>query len=447
MKMEEKDSNLSKLVYPKIKFSSEPTKLKKKGPVTLRWNVKEAEETILWKSTAMIPTPVDWLEISQLGEKVKPQEEIKQRVEQTTAFYLAARNRRGWAAERIVFEFEERKAHPKGETWDRNLPERFAKKMEKKPDGESTPAIVAQIGMREIDQALKSIRFPHKVWLLGGGLPPVINMSVSSQVIFQDETATISWDVKNLDVSSLGIGGYKTVLIPNGDSSGVKNDGGGWLSGGGPPVQGDWIDSMVIDGTFFPGFQSFGAGISGTSGGLASDAGVWLDRLYTPNFTGTGSTPPRVKEIRDALREIDKRLHYGAIFWDAYMDYTLPAFKNKHLNRLDFYHLLRDVVWNISIVTFECKDRPDSEYGIGPGKYGTGDFADYDPHIYLNWFPNHTPNVVYVVCHELVHKCGFNSDLWLKGGNYKVPQIEDMAFYATDVCLGYPAALDPSLWP
>lgn len=442
--LQEKGKILSKPIYPEIEFSSEPTQIKKKGSVVLKWNAKEAEETILWKNTVVSPAHVDWLQISQLGEKVRPQNEIKLALEQTTAFYLAARNHRGWSAKRIVVELKEKKAQPKGEMWDRNLPERFAKRMEKKSDGEPTPVIVAQIGTHQIEQAFKHIREPRMV-PLSGGLPPLINMSVSSEVIFQDESSTISWDIKNADVSSLSIGGYETVLIPNGDSSGVKHNGGGYLSSGYPPVQGDWNGSEKINGTFFKTYQEFYVGISSIGGGVTSTADVWMDRLYTPNFGGNGSTPSRIKEIRDALRDIDKRLHYGCIYWDTYLDTTLPAFKNKHLNRIDFYTLLRDVVLNISIVTFNCQDLPDSDYGPPP-KHGTGDFADYDSQVHLNWFPSHTPNVLYVVLHELIHKCGFNIDLMMKG-NYTHDQIEDMAFYVGDVCFGYPAQLDPQLWP
>ena len=73
---------------------------------------------------------------------------------------------------------------------------------------------------------------------------------------------------------------------------------------------------------------------------------------------------------------------------------------------------------------FDCQDVADKDWGAG---YWQG----YTNKIVLQWSPSKTPNLPYVIVHELMHKCGFNGAL-LK--YYSVAEIEKQCHTVSEAC-------------
>jgi hypothetical protein len=371
---------------------------------------------------------------------------MRLKLDKATAFYVAARSRKGWSVKRLIVELEqrERKSKTEAELWDRNPPERIAKQMTDK----KTPIIATHIETHQIEEALRRIR-PPGMKPLSGGLPPLIIMSVDHDVIFQDESAKTSWNVTGADVSYTDLEGTSRFLIPDNSGNACAVKYGGLEIGGGssPPIQGDFTGSHIINSSFFPTTQHWVRSVRSTNSvGYVRDY-RFIDRLDVPKFTGDVATSSRINMVRDALRQCFKLLRSGRIYNDTFLDNVIPAFKNKHLDRISFYYLLYDLITNISIVTFHCQDLPDSEFGK---TYSWANAKNWSNTIWLSWFfPSKGGPGAKGIFHELVHKCGFNYNMQLgMGGGYNMPQVEDMVYYIVDVFFGEtPDPLDPSLWP
>jgi len=244
--MREERNVLPEIALPEIEFSADKTRIERGQSVALRWNVKEAKEATLWESTVLpsAPEPLDWMRISQLGEKVKSADEMELTPEETTAYYLVAKTPLGMSGRRIVVEVVvEEKPIPEPEIWEPE--ERFLERIEERShvawiEGPARPApsVIAELAWRLAEQ-----------WVLldgpGPGLPPLITISINPQVIFEDESAVLSWTIANANCATGGVGMQQTFMVAwAADYSGTKMDGGGWGAGGMPPcalpMSGSW---------------------------------------------------------------------------------------------------------------------------------------------------------------------------------------------------------------
>jgi len=422
-----------KNILPKIEFSADKTLIESGEPITLRWNVKEAEEVILWESVVLpsAPEPLDWMRISQLGRKVKSTNNMEFTPEETTAYYLVVKTPLGISGRRIVVEgVAEEKPIPKPKIWE---PEEG---LIEKLDEKSHLAWVEEPARLKSSVMVESARrLAEQLVPFGGGpgQPPSIKISVNPQVIFEDESTTLSWTIGNANCAGKSEKVEGTSMIAwAGNYSGTKITGGFW--GAGATVSCPWgllpmSDSEKIDGKKLGGARHESHSIYAENAmGKSATAWQWVDILSVPQFTGA-SNATRIANIRNAIKTIDKKLRNGCIYNDTYLDTKVDAFKKGHLDRKEFWALLLVQLQNIGLVTFNCKDVTDAQWK----KTGGVQWAIFKNDITLFWSPSHTnPNFPRWIMLALVLKCGFNNDLGKFG--YSGSDIFSQAWDVATAC-------------
>lgn len=413
---------LFETAVPKIEFSSDKTQIDRGKSVVLRWNVEDAEEAILWKSTVLpsAPEPLDWWRISELGEAVKFVDEVELTPDETTAYYLVAKTPTGMRGVRSVVEVVEEEGKPTPEIW--KPQKRILKGMNEKahlgwierPDRPSQSDIITQFEL--------ALRMAEK-WF--GAPPPTIKVSANPEVIFEDESSLLSWDISNANCAESTLTTSMTRMVTkNAGISGTKVTGGGHGAGGMPPcalsMKGNWNISGQLLGS-----HHIEVHISARNAiAKSAAASQWVDILSIPTFTGA-CTAARQTAIRNAIKDIDENLRNGCIYNNSALNTKVAAFKAGHLNRIVFWARLLAELQNIGLDTFNCKDVKDTDWGAGH-------WATYTNEIILEWSPSYTPLLEYVILHELIHKCGFNSDLYKFG--YSKNDIENQAEAITCAC-------------
>jgi hypothetical protein len=261
---------------------------------------------------------------------------------------------------------------------------------------------------------------------------PVVTVTVNAPVLFTDEQPpTVSWSSSGATCLTSGFGLYRCVLVPGLDNdppflmSGTEPDGASYGFGGGVacslPASGQIsLPNAFLTSPFGPAHYRWGISAAGTSG-QGTYAGVWFDILPVPKFAGA-VTPPRIALVRSHLKEIDQKLRNGGILFDATLDTTVAAFREKRLNKYDVWRRLLLEIQNLQNLVFQCEDQA----------YGGGHWVAGSNTIQLYWKAQTgqgpSPEAV---LHELVHKCGFNGYLrtW-----YSHEQIEDQTYLVASSC-------------
>lgn len=421
---EERMNQLDHTLGPEIQVFAESTCIKRGQPVAINWHVEGAEWATLWISASLpyASEPLNWLRIAEIGETVPIEERIERVLEVTTAFYIVAKNPLGLSGRRVIVEVaEEIETVAEPETW--SPQKQFLPQME-----DPSQLAWVELSINDeltvlLDQLVLKLH-TGEVWHAGS--PPNLSLSASPQVIFTDENATLSWKITNANCAQLGVTMNRTDLVVDGSNiSGTKPQGGGWGSGGMPPCVLQMNDNCKFSGKFFGhGHQVHWLSASNVMAKSAS-ASRWIDILSIPKYKGA-ATPSRKSDIRSALKTIDNKLRQGAVYNDSSLDSKVPVFKNNHLNRKAFWWRLVEEIENIELDTFHCKD-------VANKDWGAGHWQEYANEIVLEWSPQHTPWLAYVIVHELMHKCGFNSTL--KKWGYNKNEIEQQCHTVSGACI------------
>lgn len=413
---------LPRIILPEIEFSVDRIRVERGQTVTLQWRIQQANEAALFVSTILPKNPehLNWLRIKELGEKVELNNSLKLTVEETTAFYLVAQSQQGLRGAKAVVEVAEKEAEHEPVIWEPQ--EQFLEQMQEglgiewiEETVQPTPSEIAA----QIESALRMT----EQWLDRQTLP-VISIVAKPKVIFADESSTVSWQISNANCADMSI--FATHTKAFADSTKIS---GNWINGTGYTTGGSPKCSLSMKGNDSWAGQAYNQGHIKVSihasnpMGKSATKSTWIDILSTPQFKGT-ATAKRQSEIRNAIKDIDKKLRNGCIYNNAALDQKVAAFKDGHLNRKQFSARLLVELQNLKLVTFHCKDVADKDWEAGH-------WVDYTNEILLEWSPKYTPYLEYVILHELTHKCGFNSDL-LK--YYSKASIENQAHLVSGVC-------------
>lgn len=241
---------------------------------------------------------------------------------------------------------------------------------------------------------------------------PSIIVSMTPNVIFIGESALLSWDVANANEVSRGMSINHTGLLADPTSiSGTKIDGSMFGGGGAPPGAFGFKGQETIDknnqGMYTPSWQNWGFTAQDSFGNSATKY-VNLNILSEPNYSGK-VTPQRKDTIKNALRDITKRIMSGSIYWDTQLDTKIAAFQKNLITRAQLWGNLRNVLFNLHLLTFNCIETKAGDQNFG------GVCIDYSNEIKLEFPTTYNPYYEYIILHELVHKCGFNGALLYKG--------------------------------
>ena len=404
---------------PEMELFVEPQVQSQGKPVLIGWKA-EADEVLMWHSPDALVNiePDNWAGISHLCKPVEQSGRIEMPLETSTALYLVARSANAWSGIQEIIPLAARELEKKPTTWS-PLPQ-YLPQMEDRSFVKWTSMNHRPLWEALLPQ-LRSLAKTAATWNAG----PTVTLTASPQVIFEDESSTLSWSLANSNCASSGLSHHKTGLVIDTSSySGTRRGGGGFGAGSSLPcgVQngtGSWeVTSKVTSGP-----SHARAWLNASSPiGSSIEKTVWIDLLSVPK--SQGATPQRLAEIRNAIRDIDSRLRTGCIINDTWLDSKVDAFKKQHINRKQFWFRLLAELQNIGLVTFICNDVSDTDWSAGSWKDFTND-------IVLEWSPSHTPYLEYVILHELCHKVGFNGSL-LK--YYSVPEVENQAHTVSGAC-------------
>ncbi len=412
----EQEQLLPEVVWPQIAFSIEPREIRSGEHVLLGWNVEDAEEVTLWASTDPLTSAEDvhWEEISELGESVALTDRMELPVEETTTFYVVARTGLGMAGAAIVVEVLEDVELVAPHYW--RINKRFSKASGERP---ATPT--SSVMLSQVESALTAAG----LWFASPA-PPTASSSVNPHVFFENGSTTLAWNVTNASTVSFGTSMTRSFLAADATKlSGTKSAGASWGSGGSPPLDISKTNSYSGTATIkgLPqGPRHEWRGVSAYGLGASATAQEWTDVLSIPKFQGCSSS--RQNNVRNAILDIDQNLRTGCIYYNTGLDKTVAAFKAGHLSRKGVWGDLVVHLQNIELVTFNCKDVTDN-------KWAAGGWADYSNTIDLEWSPNHTPWLEYVILHELLHKIGFHSAL---KKYYSIAEIENQVHTVEGAC-------------
>ena len=400
-----------------LELSADRTAIDKGQSSTLQWRADGDAELTLWKGEEAIdPDSIDWRRFLDLGERVDRTGRQLLTPAETTHCWLVARTPVGIRGEHVVIEVRDgRGKYVEPVTWSPkpellNRMEQHAYSRQPRPPHDRQPGVL-------LAPLEKVLQWAHQ-WSAGGG-PPGISVTTSHEVIFENETATVTWSVTDATCATPGYSVVSHRLIP-GSICGTQLDGASVGFGGYPPCVG------TSGNATFPQLPMIGSshivmGVSAINSSKSASAAVWIDILSLPQFNGA-ATAGRVAAIKTAIKNIDKNLRAGCIYNDASLDVTVPAFKNGQLNRKTFWWRLLVELQNLKLDSFVCND-------VADNNWGGGHWGDYGNDVILEWSPSHTPNLEYVILHELVHKCGFNSAL-----PYSHNDIENQAHAVSGSC-------------
>lgn len=264
-----------------------------------------------------------------------------------------------------------------------------------------------------------------------------IIINKAQRIIFNDETFDLKWGIASANSYQRSFTYQNIKLVPSKNSypvnfkmfSGVKIGGGSSLKGTTPSIsiapktsatKNETVSCRVTKGSGEEEIYAF----SSTLSAMSKDK---VDIISIPKFKGNGANTARKTAIRAACRDIYKQLKSGRILNDIYLDSKIDPFKKGYINRQDLWQWLLLSFQNLDLVTFNCTE----VYSDSALKY-IGQWSGKNPNtVNLCWSPSKTPNLKYVILHEFMHKCGFNTYLLLKG--YSGKQIENLAHELAEV--------------
>ncbi len=368
----------------------------------LRWSV-DTDRVSLYSSTVAASTceQVNWPSIEERADAVPSSDSTTFVIEETTAFYLLARTDGELFARRVVVHVRS-DSDDEAHSWS---------PLESHHDAMSEKNVV----IWRPEPAAEMLT--PVSWHAG----PSVSLSASRVVAFDNESVRFSWDVRNASCAQRTFGASHTRLAPDtSQNSGTAVVGGWTMQSFAPPCQkvGSGSDTITHASP-----QIYGQTIwaENPSGPLIRGAHAYFVR--SPAFRGNYST--RVNAIRHAIRDIVTRLKRGCIVNDKSLDTSVPAFRDKRLDRRAFYSRLLAEFENLHLLTFECVDfAKDSD-----NYYGR--FTDRSNTIQLGWSPNRQPYLPYVILHELCHKAGFHSSLL---PYYSRASIENQTHQVSGIC-------------
>jgi hypothetical protein len=413
------NSNLLENYVPKTNFFSDKIMIERGECVDIGWNVVGADNVRFW-STPVLPfttKPIDWLNLFRIGAEVKVEDKIEVYPSETTAYFLVAQGPLGMSGRQIVVEVPDikKRAIEKPPHSYKCMP---IEKMASKPH-------IAWVNIcRHKHTDLKEVQIVRPVGILmpiRGSPTPTINLSSSNDVIFNDESATISWNISNATCIDYGLG-FAGGGCPNY----------GCYAGGGTPacvmpnvgqITVELSNLTSNDNNIRHGIAYFGIDASNSMGGKA-DADLSIGILSLPKFSGA-SNQKRINEVKNAIKTIFRALLNYCILSDTTLDNSVAAFKDGHLKRTDVYWNLRKEINCMELNTINCKDVSDQDFDGGDWD------SKYPNVIGIEWSPNHLPCLEYVILHELTHKIGFNEYLlqW-----YDRPNIEMQTYKVASAC-------------
>jgi len=233
--------------------------------------------------------------------------------------------------------------------------------------------------------------------------PPIIDISINPQVIFEDESAVLSWSIADASCAESRIYTFLERLTEDTENiSGTRIISGEW--GEFEPLS----CSLEMDGV-----TSFTPGVLGPHHrthsinarnlmGEEAVASADMDILSLPQVSACTGT--RERAIKSAVKNVYVMLKGGCIASDGTLDATVDVFSRGLISRGQLWgYLLRELM-NINVDTFVCQDVEDEEWG-------GGHWTEYANNISLDWSPSWSPYLEYVILHELIHKCGLNNSL------------------------------------
>jgi hypothetical protein len=414
---------------PHISLRAEPSRVPPGAPSLVTWTVEGAEDLVLIEGPAPMDPPVgnrSMMSLFESGERVAPMGERFVDVESTKEFRILARNGAGVASAGVVVGVELEPVAFEPVLWnDAPLVQPFH---------ESAPARF----VGSLDTLVG-----HVLWPVGTPFTCISGLasakaSTTPQVIFENETATHSWSVKNATAAERGAGYVSEELVADPSQLSGTSLGGTTWGGGGVPK---WSPAGGSDSgteTVYGKLGSLGARVHTYEviayGSVSSvSAAAWVDVLSPPSFTGSysqlnypGSSQTRKQAILSAIKTDVAELRDGCIYNDVALDVKVAAFKNNQLNRKEVWRKVLREMQNLDNITFDVLDVAGS---------GGGGWEERANTIHLDWPPSATgkiPKLTYVILHELIHKSGFNSEL--KAAGYSSSQIENMTYAVTDSC-------------
>jgi hypothetical protein len=234
--------------------------------------------------------------------------------------------------------------------------------------------------------------------------PPTILMTVTTDVIFANESSTVSWTSTNASCLDAGLASVgRTLLADLIETSGTRPDGGSYGFGGSPPCVAAGTGSIVLAGAQFHHGTIWVWVKAHNTAGAATVADRWVCILTVPQFAGA-ATAQRQADVTGAIRTLVRDLRNGGIVNDASLDNPVAAFRDGHLNRTEFWSTLLTGLENIGLVSFNCEQDTNTP---------TGQWKPHTNVITFVWRPTQgmMPNFPYILLHELAHKCGFHDGL------------------------------------
>ena len=413
------------IVILKIEFSLDKPRISQGERTILRWNAEGADEAVLWISAVspLTPEPLDWVRIGQMGERVDLAGEMEIAPDETTAYYLVVKTPRGLQGVKEVAEVaeaEEPKREP--EQWQ---PQRaFLERMVDRPH-------ILRVRPTPEPRLLGDLLSQQAHWYSAQewfASPPAIWLSVSSggpQVIYADETFGCSYSVTNASCIHHWCGSDgPRIEVNTSKISGTELKGGFSTTAYGPPCGMLPAGKLGIIGSAWKPSHVFLALTASNASGKSVSADVRVDVISVPKFKGA-VTDKRRGDIRQAAKDIEGKLNSGCIINNAALDQSVSAFQKGHLKRSEFGYRLTAEILCMGNITFLCND-------VGDAQWGAGHWLEHTNEIVLEWSPKYIPYLEYVILHELVHKCGFNSELYKYG--YNRAEIEDQARTLSGAC-------------
>lgn len=378
---------------------------------SIKWNVEGADEVFFYKGEMIkniSPENIDSERFSELGESYPPVYEMVFPIEEDSTLYLYAKNEFGFSIESRVVNIEKPIERIKDTTiWDKDKGYlgRMIKNPAKKWHIKLQPPVTT------------------KNYLSGGGSG---GGSLGAQItinpqIYHGGGATVEWQVVGADSYSMSSSISRTVLEPGTPEFGFKMFsglvfGGIESGGGGMPITSILPSTSKSEKYSLnqPGGYEKGYGkrcVTAYSGILKTTADTWFESIPDPKFSGNGQNYTRKAEIQKAIKDIYTKLRTGKILNDNYLDGKVVAFQQKYIDRIEFYKWLYLTFQNLDLITIECNYVSTDDALKYLGQWGSS-----SPNIIkLCWSPTKEPALEYVILHEMIHKCGFNSYLVIKG--------------------------------
>lgn len=382
---------------PEIELSSDKTRLVAGDSVTVCWRVNSASEIKFWKSTDLpdAPEPLDWMYISEQGQQVEPNGQIDFSPTVTTSYYLVAHGPLGMSGKRIVIRVVkevDRVGQQPGLAW--------------KPPSSALEFIVEH---------------PHVDWLKDKEAALKFILRFSPWYAFVAEPVTFQWEILNASRAEARQRDFRhTLVVSQGNASGTELVGSHttdskWfrfpVSGSSSVRYNNPADHTIDIRAYTP---------SGHPGERPSGVMVMPEpRIAASSTLSPAILADRVSKIKEAIKFFGPRARSYLLSLPLHGT-SIDAFDKHYVRVLHLNSEIQYQLENLNLITFIIEDVEAYTY--------VGQWVNYTNDIHLQWAPGGDPVLNYLVCHEFIHKCGFNIDLQKKYENegYDATQAHDI---------------------